>query len=202
MAKLFMRYSTMRGGKTSELFNIAYDYRFNNNKKVLIMKPELDVKGDNAIVNRQGCSMECDYLIKPDEDIYKLIKDSYKELPECLLVDEGQFLTPETIKSLARVANYLNVPVMVYCIKVDYEGNPFEGSSWLFAWAQDIREIGTRALSAIGNTSKRATMNLRLVDGEPSFSGNQVAIDGVGDVTYIPVGLKEFLEIYDNIEED
>lgn len=191
----------MRGGKTSELFNIAYDYKHNNNKPVMIMKPELDVKGDTAIINRQGCYMSCDYLIKPDDDIYKMMMD-IEEKPECILIDEGQFLTPKTIVSLARVTTQLNIPVIVYCIKVDYQGNPFEGSSWLFAWAQDIREIGTRALSAIGNTSKRATMNLRLIDGEPSFEGEQVAIDGIGDVSYIPVGLKEFLELYDRHNND
>jgi len=78
----------------------------------------------------------------------------------------------------------LGVPVLCYGLRTDFRGEPFEGSKYLLAWAEELSEIKT--VSAGG---KKATMNARLnADGERVFSGEQVDIGH----HYVSLSRKEF----------
>jgi thymidine kinase len=90
----------------------------------------------------------------------------------CLLVDEAQFLTPLQVLQLTRVCDQLGVPVLCYGIRTDFQGEPFEGSKYLLAWADNIVEIKT-----ICRSGKKATMNARLDEhGERVTEGAQIDI--------------------------
>ena len=57
--------------------------------------------------------------------------------------------------------------------------NGFIGSNRLLLIADKLEEIKT-----ICKCGKKATINVRKQNGKYVFSGNQVAIDGINDVTY------------------
>ena len=91
-----------------------------------------------------------------------------------MLVDEAQFLTRDQVFQLCRVSDELNVPVLAYGLRTDFRGEPFEGSKYLLAWSDNLKEI-----KAICHCGKKATMVVRLDEaGRPIREGSQVEIGG------------------------
>lgn len=90
MSKLYFRYGAMNCGKSSALMQVAYNYE-QNNKKVIVIKSEIDTKGNNYLESRIGLKRKVDILLKENESIEKY----YNKLDEisCVLVDEAQFLS-------------------------------------------------------------------------------------------------------------
>lgn len=184
----------MGSGKSTQLLQICHDYEVNNNKNVLVLKPSVDTKAEDYVITRMGngnFKRVCNFLIDDNTPLFEKVSAI---MPDIVLVDEAQFLTEHSVKELVLIATMLDVPVICFGLRTTFDGKPFEGSTWLFALAQNIEEIQTRALSRDGDNDKRATMNLRLVNGIPTFEGDQVAIDGQGEVTYIPVSLQTFMK--------
>jgi len=179
MAKLYFRYGAMNCGKSTAIMQVSYNY-FERGMKALIVKPSVDIKGDDKVVSRLGIDRKVDYLIKPDEDIFKVIKDHLtKEKIHCLLVDEVQFLKAKQIDELLSVAVTLGVPVICYGLRTDFLMNGFEGSARLLLIAHSIEELKT-----ICTCGRKATLNGRMIDGKYVFEGDQVAIDGENQVAY------------------
>ncbi|MBN2878641.1 MAG: thymidine kinase [Clostridia bacterium] len=207
MAKLYYRYAVMGAGKSTQLLQIAYDYEKNNKRKILCLKPKTDTKAEDYIVSRLEDGIirrKCDFLVEPQngwvyDTIKKKILASRKEGKPIaiILIDESQFLSRENIWDLARIVTYLDVPVICFGLKVDAFGNPFPGSSHLFALAQDIEEVTTRAICRLSKKPKKATMQLRCVNGEPVFEGDQIAIENELDIIYEPICLEEYMRLYD-----
>lgn len=207
MAKLFLRYAVMNAGKSTQLLQIAYDYEKNNGRNLLCLKPQIDTKADRYIISRLENGVikrEADFLTQPEQGwLYKRILDEKKAAEEkhkpisLILIDEAQFLSKENVWDLARVVTYLKIPVICFALKVDAFGIPFEGSAYLFALAQDIEEVTTRAICRFSDTPRKATLHLRTVDGEPVFSGEQVSIEDDQEIKYIPISLDEYIHRYD-----
>ena len=192
MAKLYFRYGAMNSGKSTALLQAAYNYE-ERGQRVLLAKPEIDTKGASQIESRLGMTREVDFLIGSDDDARALfavhrqrIRDEVDEelLPAapadvaCLLIDEAQFLTPEQIDDLFRVAVLDVIPVLAYGIRNDFRTHAFPGSARLLAIAHTLEELKT-----ICRCGRKAVFNGRKVDGRFVFDGDQVAIDGVA-VTY------------------
>jgi thymidine kinase len=200
MAKLYFRHAAVNAGKTIQLLQIAHDYEVKNGKRILVLKPAADKKSGRYVVSRildGQLRRECDFLIQPGPVGWLFDEIASREGVSLVLIDEAQFLTQENVWDLARVVTRLNIPVICFGLRSDFAGQPFEGSSHLFAMAQDIEEVTTRSICRESEKPVRATMNLRLIDGVPSFEGEQVHMNGVKDVTYIPVSLQRFMELYD-----
>ena len=87
---------------------------------------------------------------------------------------------------LARVVDKLNVPVMAFGLKNDFQNELFEGSKYLLLLADKIDEIKTICQYC----SKKATMVLRTENGKPVYEGAQIQIGG--NETYIPVCRKHY----------
>ena len=68
MAKLHFRYGAMNCGKTTILIQTAYNYE-EREQKVIVIKPQVDTKGKDTIVNRIGLSRKVDELIAPNDKI-------------------------------------------------------------------------------------------------------------------------------------
>ena len=96
MSKLYFRYGAMNCGKSSALMQVAYNYE-QNNKKVIVIKSEIDTKGNNYLESRIGLKRKVDILLKENESIEKY----YNKLDEisCVLVDEAQFLSEKQVIS-------------------------------------------------------------------------------------------------------
>lgn len=184
MAQLYYKYGTMNSGKTIEILKVAHNYE-EQGKPVVIMTSALDTRdGFGKVSSRIGMRREA-IPIAEDTDIYELI-NNLPEKPYCVLIDEAQFLTKANVYDLARVVDDLDVPVMAFGLKNDFQNHLFEGSRELLLLADKIEEIKTICQYC----SKKATMVLRTENGKPVYEGAQVQIGG--NETYIPVCRKHY----------
>ena len=179
MAKLYFRYGAMGSGKTRDIIKVWYNYH-EKGKNAIIIKPEVDTKGDDKIVSRDKSELKTDYIIKKDDNIYLIIaKHIIDNNLDCILVDESQFLERHHVEELTDVCDELNITVMCYGLRADFKDNLFPGSAALFAYADVLEEMKT-----ICECMDGATRNVRFVNDIPVFDGTQVAIDGEDKVTY------------------
>ena len=87
---------------------------------------------------------------------------------------------------LGEIADQLCIPVLAYGLRTDFQGNLFEGSKHLLAWADKLIEIKT-----ICHCGRKATMVLRTdAEGNVLREGAQVEIGG--NERYVPVCRKHF----------
>ncbi len=141
--------------------------------RVLLMSPAIDDRfGSGMITSRIGLQRQA-IVFDADFDIYSTVREQHREATvHCVLVDEAQFLTAAQVLQLTLVCDRLNIPVLAYGIRTDFRGEPFEGSKYLLAWAEELSEIKT-----VCPSGKKATMNARLdVDGNRVWEGAQVDV--------------------------
>ena len=187
MSKLYFRYGAMNSGKTTLLLQVAHNYE-ERGMKVVILKPKIDMKGNDTIVTRIGLTRKVDHLIEKDENL----KEYLNKLPEdivCVLVDESQFLSRDQVDELFMFTKFNNIPVICYGLRSDFKTIGFPGSIRLFEVADVMEELIT-----ICRCGKRAKFNGRKVDGEFTSSGEQVAIDGEKNIEYESLCGKCYLE--------
>jgi thymidine kinase len=107
----------------------------------------------------------------------------------CVFVDEAQFLAKAQVWQLGDVVDQLRIPVLAYGLRTDFRGEPFEGSQYLLAWADELQEIKT-----ICHTGSKATMVVRVDEhGRAVTDGPQVEIGG--NERYVSVSRAEFKKI-------
>lgn len=177
MAKLYFRYGTMDSAKTLNLLAVAHNYR-KQGKRVLLVKPRTDTRfGETMIASRSGLSAEADLVI--DEDT-RLDPRAFEGV-DCVLVDEAQFLAPAVIDDLRRITIRPGVPVICYGLRTDYRTRLFPGAARLMELADAIEEVKVTCQVC----TRKATCNLRLVDGRAALDGPTVQIGG--DEQYVPV---------------
>ena len=133
-----------------------------------------DRDGQGKIRSRIGIEEKAETFANGD-DLYQLVKDmNGVRRVDCLLIDEAQFLNKAQVRQLTKVVDEQNVPVLTYGIRTDFLGETFEGSKYLMAWADEIKEI-----KAICHCGKKATMNARIdSSGRMETEGNQIEIGG------------------------
>lgn len=170
MAKIYFRYSSMNSGKSTNLIQVAYNYR-ERDQHVLIAKPSVDTKSDK-VLSRIGASANVDWHVAPDSSVLDLFL-AEKEPVDCILVDEAQFLSPEQVNDFFVIAVEHGVPVIAYGIRTDFQTHSFPGSLRLMEIAHSLEELKT-----ICRCGRKAMFNARKVNGEFIREGSQVAIDG------------------------
>ena len=174
MAKLYFRYGAMNSSKTANALMVKYNYE-ERQQKVLLMKPSVDSRdGMSVIRSRAGLSEEC-HIITVNMNIYDEVKQYVVRNSQisCVIIDEAQFLSKEQVYQLTRIVDDLKIPVVCYGLRADFQGNLFEGSQWLLAWADTIEEVKT-----ICWCGKKAIMNGRLRDGKITKEGEQIVLGG------------------------
>jgi thymidine kinase len=188
MAKLYFYYSAMNAGKSTTLLQSNYNYH-ERGMHTLIFTPAFDNRHKiGKVASRIG--LEADAItFDHDFDFFTYIKDAINTDPKikCILVDETHFLTKKQIEQLANVTDQLRIPVLCYGLRTDFQGEPFEGSKYLLAWAQDLIEIKT-----ICHCGSKATMVLRIDQNQNVVrEGKQVEIGG--NDRYVSVCHKHFI---------
>jgi thymidine kinase len=182
MAKLHFKYGAMNCGKSAELINNAYNYT-EQGLTIATIKPSVDTKGNRFIVTRGGASREVDILATPEEHLGEslgsLMARRALTTLDCVLVDEAQFLQPKQVDQLYEVAKTDEISVIAFGLRTDFLSQLFPGSQRLLELADNIEKIPTMC-----RCGSQAEFNCRKVNGLYVFSGNQVAIDGQGAVTY------------------
>ena len=170
MSKLYFRYGAMGSGKTIDLLKVAYNYK-ERGQDVTLYTAEIDDRyGTGKITTRIGIQADA-LTFNKDTNFYRDIKKTDNK-PACILVDEAQFLTKKQVIQLSDVVDFLDIPVICYGLRADFQMNFFEGSG-LMEIADKIEEIKT-----ICDCGRKATINMRLIDGVPTTRGNQVLIGG------------------------
>ena len=195
MSKLYYRYGAMNSGKTTLLLQVAHNYE-ERGMKVLILKPKIDTKGDNKLLTRIGLKRKVDHLIDKDEKLISYLNKIPNDI-SCILVDESQFLTRDQVDDLFMFTKLKDVAVICYGLRTDFKTLSFPGSLRLFELADVMEELYT-----ICRCGKRAKFNARIVNGEFTSSGAQVAIDGENEITYESLCGKCYLEKLLKIDVD
>ena len=172
MAKLHFFYSTMNAGKSTALLQSNHNYLESNLKTMLFIPKEIGIKSNGKIVSRIG--LKADAIIADKK--YKFFNELKKMKDiSCVFVDEAQFLSKKQVHELGRIADDLNIPVMCYGIRTDFQGKLFEGSHELLAIADNLKELKT----ICSECDKKATMVVRLNNnGEIILEGEKILIGG------------------------
>ncbi|MBC7724926.1 MAG: thymidine kinase [Burkholderiaceae bacterium] len=189
MAKLYFRYGAMNSGKSTAMLQAAFNYE-ERGQQVLLTKPQIDTKGESAIVSRLGVSRPVDFVLAPTEDAGAAFAAQRGRVRRetgldvsCLLVDEAQFLTETQVDDLLRIAILDGVPVLAYGIRTDFQTVAFPGSRRLLEVAHSLEELKT-----ICRCGRKAVFNARRIGERFIFDGDQVAIDtsvvGFDEVRY------------------
>ena len=182
MAQLYYKYGTMNSGKSFEIIKVAHNYE-EQGKPVLIYSPAVSARGGvDRVGSRVGFEREA-IPVGEETDLFESVKSRVAESGRiyCVLIDEAQFLKKHHIIELTRVVDELNIPVMAFGLKNDFQNQLFEGSYNLLVQADKIEEIKTICWYC----DRKATMVIRFRDGEPVNSGAQIQIGGNED--YKPV---------------
>jgi thymidine kinase len=160
----------MNAGKSTEVLKIAHNYE-EQNKRVVLFTPSIDDRyGLGKITSRMGFQRDA-IIINSQTDLFNIAEE---KRPDCILVDEGQFLTREHVITLTRIVDRLNIPVVVYGLKNDFRNRLFPGSEALLLLADKIEEIK----AVCWHCQKKATMLLKYKDGKPVNDGPQIEIGG------------------------
>ncbi len=182
----------MNAGKSTILLQASYNYRERGMQTYLITARLDNRAGEAKIASRIGIDDEAD-TFETGEDLYAKIQTRLDQGPcACIFIDESQFLTKEQVWQLARAVDDLNVPVMCYGLRVDFQGELFPGSAALLALADEMREART-----ICHCGKKATMVVRMDgDGNVIIDGDQVQIGG--NESYLSLCRKHWREATGN----
>lgn len=157
--------------------------------RTLVLTAAIDNRfGLGKVSSRIGLSSPAE-LYKPDTDLFTLIADEHRgQTLHCVLIDESQFLTRQQVEQLTDVVDKLDIPVLCYGLRTDFQGELFSGSRYLLAWADKLVELKT-----ICHCGRKANQTLRLDEqGQALHDGAQVVIGG--NERYVSVCRKHYKE--------
>ena len=189
MSKLYFRYGAMGSSKTANALMVQYNYQ-ERGQTALLVKPQLDNRdGERIVASRSGLSAPCIFMEELADyfNCYEQNSTDCASSVACVIVDEAQFLTKEQVQCLVHIVDDLSIPVICYGLRADFQGNLFEGSHWLLAWADTIEEIKT-----VCWCGRKATYNARLSNGRVVKEGAQVMLGG--NESYIAIYRKHWAE--------
>ncbi len=187
MAKLHFYYSAMNAGKSTTLLQSSHNYR-ERGMDTLLLCPEIDDRhGVGKITTRIGLQVDAT-VFNADLNLFEHVQLCLQKNPNihCVLVDEAHFLSKQNVHQLCQVVDKLDIPVLAYGLRSDFQGEPFEGSMYLLVLADQLLEIKT-----ICHCGAKATMNMRIDEqGNAIREGEQTLIGG--NSSYISTCRKHF----------
>ena len=180
MAKLYFYYGAMNSSKTANALMTHFNYE-EVGQKALLCKTEADTRdGVRLIRSRIGLEKECILL----RELTQMSDTEIKEY-NCIIVDEVQFATKEQIDFLSDIVDFMDVPVVCYGLRADFQNKLFPGSERLIAIADTIQEIKT-----VCWCGRKATCNARFNGAGIVRDGEQVVL-GAND-SYVALCRKHF----------
>ena len=181
MAKLYFNYSSMNAGKSTALLQANHNYLERGMKTKMFTFSGDNRYEENRIVSRIGISADALPFSEETDLFQSLIEDKDQIEIKCVLIDEAQFLTKKQVAQLGKIADELDTAVLAFGIRTDFQGELFEGSKYLLAWADNLKEIKT-----VCWCGRKATMVVRLdKEGNIVSQGEQLEIGG--NEKYVPL---------------
>lgn len=141
----------------------------------MVLAPLIDDRyGNGVVASRIGLTTNAT-IFNANDNLYQFVGQEHSENKlSCVLVDEAQFLKRDQVFQLTEVCDQLDIPVLAYGIRTDFQAEPFEGSKYLLAWADNLKEI-----KAICHCGRKATMVVRRDEqGNAVTEGVQIEIGG------------------------
>ncbi|WP_150539746.1 thymidine kinase [Actinobacillus vicugnae] len=174
MAKLYFYYSSMNAGKSTTLLQSSYNYQERGMNTLVYTAAIDDRYGIGKVSSRIGISQQAQ-LFQSETNLFDEIQLANQEKTlHCILIDEAQFLTKQQVYQLTDVVDKLKIPVLCYGLRTDFQGELFEGSQYLLAWADELQELKT-----ICDCGKKAHFVIRMNEkGEAIADGDQIQIGG------------------------
>ena len=181
MAKLYFNYSSMNAGKSTALLQANHNYHERGMKTKMFTYSGDNRFEKNKIVSRIGISADSNAFSETTDLFQNLIEDKELKKIKCVLIDEAQFLKKNQVEQLGKIVDELDIAVLAFGIRTDCQGELFEGSKYLLAWADNLKEIKT-----VCWCGRKATMVVRLDSkGNILSEGEQLEIGG--NEKYIPL---------------
>jgi len=180
----------MNAGKTTILLQSAHNYR-ERGLTPMLFTPKLDDRyGEGWIKSRIGLQARAT-IFTAEDDLFEITRAQLEDHNiHCVLVDEAQFLNRDQVYQLTEIVDRLDIPVLCFGLRTDFQGELFEGSKYLLAWADELSEIKT-----ICHTGRKANMVVRVDDeGYALKEGAQVEIGG--NDRYVSVSRAEFKNVF------
>ncbi len=187
MAKLYFRYGAMGSSKTANALMVRYNY-IERGRNVILLKPRIDRRdGEKVIRSRIGLSAECEFVenfVLYAEKNWKTSEDA--SWCSCIIIDECQFMTPEQVDFMAHIVDDMDVPVICYGLRTDFQSHMFPGSARLFELADVIEQIPT-----VCWCGKKAQFNARVIDGKMIREGEQIFLGA--NESYVALCRRHFM---------
>ena len=164
----------MNAGKSTSLLQSSYNYQ-ERGMRTFLLTPEIDARFEvGKITSRIGLEATAS-TFNINSNLFTMVTAETETADlGCVMVDEAQFLTRTQVQQLSQICDECNIPVLAYGLRTDFMGEPFEGSQYLLAWADNLKEI-----KAICHCGRKATMVLRLDEsGAVAEDGDQIEIGG------------------------
>ena len=181
MAKLYFNYSSMNAGKSTALLQANHNYLERGMKTKMFTFSGDNRYEENKNVSRIGISADANSFSEATDLFQNLIEDKELKKIQCVLIDEAQFLKKKQVAQLGRIVDELDIAVLAFGIRTDFQGELFEGSKYLLAWADNLKEIKT-----VCWCGRKATMVVRLDSkGNILSEGQQLEIGG--NEKYVPL---------------
>jgi len=164
----------MNAGKSTALLQSNHNYLESDLKTLLFIPKPIGDKSNGKIISRIGLEANA-VIVDQAYDFYNEISKLNHTDINCIFVDEAQFLSSKQVQSLGEIADELNIPVMCYGIRTDFQGKLFEGSAELLAIADNLNELKT----ICSECDKKATMVIRLdQEGNIILRGEKILVGG------------------------
>ena len=188
MAKLYFYYAAMNAGKSTTLLQSSFNYQ-ERGMETMLFTAALDDRYSAGLISSRIGVQATSNVFDAGTDIRAAVEAEHERRPlSCVLVDEAQFLSRAQVLQLAGICDEMDIPVLAYGLRTDFQGNLFEGSANLLALADKLVE-----LKAICECGRKATMNLRTdAEGRPVREGEQTQIGG--NERYVALCRKHFME--------
>lgn len=174
MAQLYFYYSAMNAGKSTSLLQSSHNYT-EQGMQVLLFTAAVDERVEKGVIaSRIGLRSDA-LVFEPETQLYTQISEFFESSElHCVFIDEAQFLSRAQVDQLAKVVDRLNIPVLCYGIRSDFQGELFPGSQRLLNIADKLTE-----LKAVCHCGRKATMVVRRdAEGHTVSAGEQVVIGG------------------------
>ena len=181
MAKLYFNYSSMNAGKSTALLQANHNYHERGMKTKMFTYSGDNRFEKNKIVSRIGISADANPFSETTDLFQNLLEDEEQKKIKCVLIDEAQFLKKEQVAQLGRIVDELDIAVLAFGIRTDFQGELFEGSKYLLAWADNLKEIKT-----VCWCGRKATMVVRL-DSEGKILSEGLQLEIGGNEKYVPL---------------
>jgi thymidine kinase len=174
LSKLYFYFSAMNAGKTTTLLQSDFNYRERGMNTVCFLPALVAEQWNPLITSRVGLS-RVPIVLSNDMDLLTIMAaEMEKQTVSCIFVDEAQFLSKRHVRQFCRIVDRLDIPVLTYGLRTDFQGELFEGSRHLLAWADHLQEIKT-----ICFCGKKAIMTARFDGfGNKVIDGDQIDCGG------------------------